>query len=170
MESSRETDWTAWLDRHGPALVLFARQWAHSQADAEDIVQEAFVRFWRARHQARRDVPYLYACVRTSALDWLRSRRRRGQREMEAAIARSVSAEPVFENSPETAELRSLIERTLSQLAEEQREVLVMKIWGGLTFQEIGEALDISQNTAASRYRYAVDALRRKSEEFSRNG
>ena len=49
----------------------------------------------------------------------------------------------------------------LDRLPEEQREVLVMKIWNELTFAEIASALNISQNTAASRYRYALAALKR---------
>jgi RNA polymerase sigma-70 factor (ECF subfamily) len=46
-------------------------------------------------------------------------------------------------------------------LPDEQREVLVLKIWNDLTFAEIGSVLEISQNTAASRYRYALGALRK---------
>ena len=51
-------------------------------------------------------------------------------------------------------------EAALRELPEEQREVLVMKIWGGLTFAQVGEALAISANTAGSRYRYALERLR----------
>jgi RNA polymerase sigma-70 factor (ECF subfamily) len=49
----------------------------------------------------------------------------------------------------------------VDRLPVEQREVLVMKIWNELTFAEIGQALGISQNTAASRYRYALVALKK---------
>jgi RNA polymerase sigma-70 factor (ECF subfamily) len=48
----------------------------------------------------------------------------------------------------------------LTALPVEQREVVVMKIWGRLTFPQMGEALGISANTAASRYRYALEKLR----------
>ena len=53
------------------------------------------------------------------------------------------------------------LEAALQKLPSEQREVVVMKIWGELTFEEISKQLDISQNTAASRYRYALEALRK---------
>jgi RNA polymerase sigma-70 factor, ECF subfamily len=49
----------------------------------------------------------------------------------------------------------------MDRLPRDQREVLVMKIWNELTFAEIGETLGISQNTAASRYRYALASLKK---------
>src|SRR5688572_27378726 len=70
-------DWSAWLARHGAAAVLFARQWAPIPADAEDAVQEAFVRFWRSRTRAQDPAAYLYACVKRCAIDADRSKRRR---------------------------------------------------------------------------------------------
>ncbi len=54
------------------------------------------------------------------------------------------------------------IRDTLGSLPPEQREVVVLKVWHGLTFAEIGAALDIPDNTAASRYRYALQKLRRE--------
>lgn len=55
-----------------------------------------------------------------------------------------------------------LIQSALGRLPEAQREVLVLKIWGELTFDEIARELDIPLNTAASRYRYALAALRQE--------
>ena len=170
MERGGEQDWPTWLNRHGPALVLFARQWAPAQSDAEDIVQDAFIRFWRARGSTNPETAYLFACVRTSALDWLRSRTRRARREKDAAGLKPLFAEPVFERFPEDEEWRAAVERKLSELPSEQREVLVLKLWGSLTFREIGQALNIPQDTAASRYRYALDFLRRNLEEVRPHG
>lgn len=51
--------WTVWFQRHGAALVLLARQWVSSGSDAEDVVQEAFIRFWRSRDQVSEPVGYL---------------------------------------------------------------------------------------------------------------
>lgn len=53
------------------------------------------------------------------------------------------------------------LEVALKKLPPEQREVVVMKIWGELKFEEIAKELNISQNTAASRYRYALEGLRK---------
>jgi RNA polymerase sigma-70 factor (ECF subfamily) len=150
------TSWTAWLDRHGAALVLFARQWVSDFADAEDIVQEGFLRFWRSRHRADDPVAYLYACVRRFALEWLRGRSRRARREEIAAK----SDQQLLVSALEQDERRKIIEAAMQSLPAEQREVLVLKIWGELTFPQIATALEISANTAASRYRYALAKLR----------
>lgn len=151
-------DWSAWLDAHGTALLLFARQWTSAVGDAEDVVQEAFVRFWKARQRAADPLAYLYACVRRAALDRLRTDRRRVRRE--ERVARPESAEGLFYSVPERAERQAMIEAALTRLPDEQRMVLVLKTWGGLTFPQIAAALEVPANTAASRYRYAVQKLR----------
>ena len=149
-------DWATWLDRHGPALVLLARAWVPTRADAEDVVQDAFVRFWRARARAADPTAYLFACVKRGAQDWLRARGRQVRRETAAARP---EGEPLFDGPLEQAERRAAVAAALATLPEAQREVLVMKVWGGLTFAQIGEALGVSPNTAASRYRYALERL-----------
>jgi RNA polymerase sigma-70 factor (ECF subfamily) len=136
-------------------LVLFARQWSASQADAEDAAQDGFLKFWKTRSQARDEVAYLYACVRGAAMDIGRGDRRRENRQMAAAQPEQSAFEPSLEN----AERQAAIEAALGQLPGDQREVVVMKIWGGLTFAQIAEALGIPPNTAASRYRYALAKL-----------
>ena len=148
--------WKRWLDQHGPALVLLARQSVASHADAEDVVQEAFVRFWKSRERVAEPIAYLYACVKRCALDWQRAGKRRSRRE--EAQARS-EAEPMFAGPLEQNERRTAVERALANLPEKQRAVLVMRIWGGLTFSEVAAALEISADTAASRYRYALNKL-----------
>jgi len=148
--------WSAWLREHGAALILLARQWTDSHVEAEDVVQDAFVRFWPKRRTARNARAYLYRCVRSAALDRRRSDARRRRRRELTPPAR----ESLFESIMERDERREAIETALRSLPDEQKEVVVMKIWGGLTFRDIGEALAISANTAASRYRYALASLR----------
>jgi RNA polymerase sigma-70 factor (ECF subfamily) len=156
--------WAIWFDQHGAALVLLARQWVVHRADAEDVVQEAFVRFWRSRERAKDPTAYLYACVKHCALEWQRRQVRRFRREEAAA---RIEAEPLFWGPLEQGERRAAIAAALLTLPEEQREVLVMKIWGGLSFPQIGLALEVSANTAASRYRYALAKLRQELAEES---
>jgi RNA polymerase sigma-70 factor (ECF subfamily) len=156
--------WSNWLDQHGRALLLFARQWVPGRADAEDVVQDAFIRFWRSRAIAKDHVAYLFACVKHRALDWQRERQRQSRRERSAARPET---EPLFEGVVELDERRSAISAALGKLPDEQREVLVLKIWGALSFPQIGEALGIPANTAASRYRYGLGKLREQLVEES---
>jgi RNA polymerase sigma-70 factor (ECF subfamily) len=150
----------AWLDRHGAALVLLARQWVGSHADAEDVLQQALVGFWRSRGRVDDPVAYLYGCVRREARAWLRGRRRRSRREQIAAADGEPRPEPAWCCGLEAEEEAQRIQVAMARLPAEQREVLVLHIWGGLTFAQIGAAVDISPNTAASRYRYALGSLR----------
>jgi len=150
-------DWKDCFSKVGPGLVLFARQWARSRADAEDIVQEAFVRFWRQQHSIKNRA-LLFAAVRSIGLDFLRRDARRARREAEALLETEQMAWPSFEFGDES---QQALAQAVDRLPREQREVVVMKIWNELTFSEIGEVLGISQNTAASRYRYALIALKK---------
>ena len=125
--------------------------------DAEDIVQEAFVRFWRNQHSIQ-NRGLLFATVRSVALDLLRRDARRARREATAILDTEQTTEPHFDGDDD---LSALLPTRSDRLPREQREVLVMKIWNELTFAEIGEVLGISQNTAASRYRYALAALKK---------
>jgi RNA polymerase sigma-70 factor (ECF subfamily) len=150
-------DWKVCFSEYGPGLLLFARQWVRSPADAEDIVQEAFVKFWRRNHRIDNRA-LLYATVRSIALDLIRRDSRRARREAEAFSDVPQSSQPQFAVEDES---QRALAAAVDLLPHEQREVLVMKIWNELTFAEIGSALEISQNTAASRYRYALSALKK---------
>ena len=122
---------------------------------AEDAVQETFVHLARALARTPPPVvsyPYLAAMVRNECFTVLRTRRRRPEDpdllvECEAPDA--------------TEEERMILNRALGALPAEQREVMYLKVFEGLTFQEIADRSGVSINTAASRYRYATTALRR---------
>ncbi|MBE2215317.1 MAG: sigma-70 family RNA polymerase sigma factor [Opitutaceae bacterium] len=150
--------WQSWFEAYGRQLLLFARQWATSAAGAEDIVQEAFVRFWRSPHRNDADAHLqLFAMVRRAGLDQVRATTRRARREH--SVATDAESPAWFE--PSTDDRDAAIQAALRQLPTEQREVVVLKIWGELTFEQIARTLEIPANTAASRYRYALEALRR---------
>ncbi len=151
-----QEDWQRWFESHSGPLLLLARQWGASRSDAEDILQDAFVRFWKHRRRVNDPAAYLFRSVRNAACNLARAQASRRKRQEIAAAPESVFA-PVAEDG----ELRAAVETALGRLPVEQREVLVMKIWGGLTFQAIGAVLGVPANTAASRYRYALAALRK---------
>ena len=145
-----------------PKLLLFARQWVPSFADAQDVVQTAFVKFWRHQPGAGPEhYPLLYSAVRSSALDLLRGNDRRLRREADPSVEVVRDEEPFFDDAVERRDEAQLIERALRRLPAEQREVLVLRIWAELTFAEIAATLGESINTVASRHRYALEALRR---------
>src|ERR1700746_3828603 len=91
-----DEDWKTGFSLLEPGLVLFARQWTRSAADAEDVVQEAFVKFWRRNHNiANRGL--LYATVRSIALDFIRRDNRRARREATALSDVEDSVQPAFQ-------------------------------------------------------------------------
>jgi len=154
----------AWVCDHGRQLVLYARQFVDHHADAEDIVQEAFVRFWPQRDRVRQPVAYLYRSVRNTAQNWRRGRQRRDRHE------RSAFRPPLGGQAPdhlEAAERQRAIECALASLPGEHREIVVMKIWGGLSFESIGVALELSRSTVHARYREAMTMLESKLREVT---
>ena len=152
--------WKDYFDQWAPALLLFARQQASNPGDAEDIVQEAFLKVWKKYGHAKTTKALLYSAVRTTAIDFSRSFSRRKIRENR--VYEEGEGDSIwFQRRLETEERNTLLEEAVQQLSKDQQEVVVLKIWGELTFQEIASTLHISNNTAASRYRYALDHLKK---------
>ncbi|MFN3168142.1 MAG: RNA polymerase sigma factor [Phycisphaeraceae bacterium] len=154
-----DSDWQAWYDRHGPALLLFARQLTRTLAGAEDAMHDGFVRFWKRRGSVEDPTAYLYRAVRSAALDQRRSDGRREQREMRLLYdGRPTPPEPWHEAARDESEQQ--LREAIGKLPEAQRELVVLKVWGGLTFDQIAQATDTPRSTAAARYGAAIDALR----------
>jgi RNA polymerase sigma-70 factor, ECF subfamily len=157
-ESPQQADWRRWLEEHAPKFLLFARQQARSEADAQDLVQEAVVEISQRQNDGHPPPPALVlATIRRRAIDLARREERRAGRE-QAAMA--TAAESWFDTSVEERELSQLIQDAMSRLPDMYREVITLKVWGGLTFPAIGDMLGIPANTAASRYRYGLLELR----------
>jgi RNA polymerase sigma-70 factor (ECF subfamily) len=124
--------------------------------------KEAFVRFWRhQQHVPGEPMAPLVTSMRRTAIDLARRDTRRTTREQWADGGREDPA-PFFEIPLEGDDRRAVIETALRERPDEQREVLVLTIWGDLTFDQVAEQLDLPPNTAASRYRYALAGLRRE--------
>ncbi|MFZ9201354.1 MAG: RNA polymerase sigma factor [Opitutales bacterium] len=151
-------DWQAWLAENGPRLRLIARHWSRSDADADDILQEAFVRYWKhQRHLPGDPNALIVTSIRRAAMDLGRQTDRRGRREQ--VVANDIETVALFE-LPDDGRHAALA-AAVTQLPEEQREVVVLHQWGDLTFAQVGEQLGISANTAASRWRYALTNLKK---------
>jgi RNA polymerase sigma-70 factor (ECF subfamily) len=152
-------EWERWVLDHAPRLLLFARQQSRCEADAQDLVQEAVVESWqRQTNGAPPPLALVFATIRRRAADWGRSQDRRATRE-EAAQAEVAPC--WFDSSLEDRERNQLIQQAMLKLPEIYQQVVTLKTWGELTFAEIGEALEIPANTAASRYRYGLEELRK---------
>ncbi|BCX49903.1 hypothetical protein HAHE_38110 [Haloferula helveola] len=174
------SEWRAWLEENGPRLLLFARQQTRSHEDAEDILQDALVKLVDKLRTGQFSggqeawMPYLYTTLRRLSIDLGRrdDRRRRREDVSQGGIEEDhrESFHPWFAGDESDEETRGLIEAGLKELPEKFSEVIVMKIWGERTFAEIGEALEISPNTAASRYRYGLEALKKKLGSARRKG
>ena len=162
-----DADWQAWYDRHGPALLLYARQVTRSLAEAEDAMHDGFIRFWKHREHAEDALAYLYRAVRTAALDLRRGESRRQQREWALADQpRPGSTEPWQDVAKDESEQQ--LRDAIASLPKPQRELLVMKVWGGLTFDQIAHAAGLPRSTAAARYQSGIKALRETMAEKER--
>ena len=158
-------DWKSCFRELAPRLVLYARQFVESVADAEDVVQMAFVRWWQRYPTGdRTQVPLLYAAVRSISLDMRRKDMRRILREAKSEVFIESENAPFFDASVEQRERAEIVGEAMRGLPEEQREVVTLHLWGGLTFAQIAQMTGVSINTVAGRYRYALAALQRKLE------
>ncbi|HET9361323.1 MAG TPA: sigma-70 family RNA polymerase sigma factor, partial [Vicinamibacterales bacterium] len=141
-------------EAYGPRMYRYAVLLLADRAAAEDAIQEVFLQIARASDRSGFDVTFAYLAttVRNTCYSALRRRRRRNE-----------VGDPVLERaSPDaTEEERMMIDQALKTLPAEQREVVYLKVFEGLTFQEIADRCDVSINTAGSRYRYAMQSLRR---------
>ena len=158
VEPPNQDEWRRWIADHAPKLLLFARQTARSEADAQDLVQEALVECWQRNGARIPPLPLLIATVRRRAIDLARREDRRVNREQTVAL---YDTQPWFDTGVEQREFSRLIQAAMAELPPEQREVITLKIWGEMKFAEIGVALGIPANTAASRFRYGLSELRK---------
>ncbi len=149
-------------ERHGESLYRYLVFRLGSVEDAEDILQETFCRFARytVRWKLVRDPrSFVFKVARNEVNRFLR--RTLGRRGCEARIAGGAGAggfAAVF-TAPDEPTLVQLL-RMADGLPAEQKEVVFLKIFEGLTFKEVGSVCGIPANTAASRYRYGIAKLR----------
>ena len=149
--------WEPWVREHAAKWLLYARQQTRAEADAQDVVQEALADAWRRTPAGCLPAASLvFATIRRRAVDLARRNDRRAARE---TAAHGLSPQLHFDPSPDHAAHRQL-QQALGKLNPAFREVVTLKIWGELSFTEIGAALDIPANTASSRYRYGLEELR----------
>jgi len=140
--------------RFAPLMRVYAHSLLGDEALAEDAVHNVFFRTMRlpvsAIDNVHEPAAWLVSLVRREALNIKRARRRRADRERESAIRQA------WTNTQEHDELHAAIDALPRRL----RETLILKQLGGLTYEQIGRALNLNRNTAASRHRRAIAWLR----------
>ncbi|MBT8045070.1 MAG: sigma-70 family RNA polymerase sigma factor [Verrucomicrobiae bacterium] len=160
------TAWKDWLKEHGSRLYVYARQRCNNREDAEDMIQDALVRLWgyqEERGNVPPDLPLAYSVLRFVAMDHGKKKGRKKRKE-EAIIYLHDRDDYWLDTSAEEDDEAEVLRHAVAGLGEKLREVVTLKVWGGLTFVQIAETMAISPNTAASRYRYALEQLKRKLE------
>lgn len=165
---SPPASWHQWFAAHGSRLLLFARQQTRTSEDAEDVFQEALLRLWKSGMtdtagdgSSEPCLAGAFTQIRRAAIDLARKNIRRANRETRAVELDGATDVVWFKDTMEQDERSRQIEQAIQTLPDYYKEVIILKIWGELTFEQIAETLDIPMNTAASRYRYALDRLRR---------
>ena len=133
-------------------LLLYGRALGLSHGEAEDVLQETFLALIRRPESPDQPEHYCVRSFRNRVLNYRRSLWRR--------LAREWEAKSWFEHSSSESPAEQDAMRALAGLPQPQREVIVLKIWHQFTFEEIGELLSISPNTAAGRYRYGLQKLK----------
>jgi RNA polymerase sigma-70 factor (ECF subfamily) len=160
LAAGSEQAYSLLYERFGVRLYRFALGMLGRREDAEDAVQEVFAALVRSQKKLAgvNDLTaYLFAALR-NAVARCAERRKRDLANLEAATEAARILGDGSENSENPDAER--LQQALAALPAEQREVVSLKIAGELTFAQIGEVLNVSQNTAASRYRYALEKLR----------
>ena len=163
-----ETALDALVAAFAPALLRFARRTLPDPTDADDVVQEAFVRVWRARHRWRPTAcvsTYLYTILTRLCLNRRRSLfRRPGHGPLPEAdeAAHPGDGAPDPERLAASSQLRRALATELAALPSNQRAAVLLRHEGGLSYQEIAAALDTTEGAVESLLSRARTRLRRR--------
>ena len=148
-------------DEHAQPLYAFLLNFTRDEADTRDLLQEIFIKLARDASLLagiREERAFLIRLAHNAAIDLMR---RRGTRERtKENFAAEIISPFAPASDPDENVFRAELSAALGELPVEQRAVVHLKLWSGLTFEEIAATLDIPPNTAASRYRYGLDKLR----------
>jgi RNA polymerase sigma-70 factor (ECF subfamily) len=146
--------------RHQKGMWRLVKRYVKSDADAADVTQLAFVRAFRGLATFRGAATvrsWLYRIAINCALSWLRDHRREQPAEIaEDALTEANPAPAQISASDERASLR----RAIAQLPPKQKLVLELRVFDDLSFREVAELADCSENTAKVNFHYAVKRLR----------
>jgi RNA polymerase sigma-70 factor (ECF subfamily) len=142
------------LDRHAAALGLYARQWC---AAPEDAVQDAVCKLVGLRSPPDDPAAWLFRAVRNAAIDRGKAEKRRTKREATVAKPDRWFAEREVDGLDAVEAVAAL-----ESLPPDEREVIVARLWGGLTLEQAAAASGCSISTAHRRYEAGIAHLRER--------
>lgn len=148
-------------DEHAQPLYALLLNFTRDEPDTHDLLQEIFVKIAREPGLlvgVREERAFLIRLAHNAAIDLMRRRGTRDKTKENFAAEMISLFAPT--SDPDERVFREELAEALGELPGEQRAVVHLKLWEGLTFEEIAAALEIPPNTAASRYRYGLDKLR----------
>jgi RNA polymerase sigma-70 factor (ECF subfamily) len=148
-----EEDVRRLYEEHGRALLAYAAALLRDASAAEDVLHQVFLKLVGGgiAIDGPRAAAYLFRAVRNSALNHIRGQSRHVE----------LDGVSVWLESPDgSVETSIALQSALRRLPDEQREIVVLHVWGQLTFEEASAIIGVSPNTAASRYRYALAKLK----------
>jgi RNA polymerase sigma factor (sigma-70 family) len=148
------------FDEHAAALALYARPWCDAP---EDVVQDAFIALARQEPAPDRPVAWLYRVVRNGAIAAARRSRRRRRREQRAAGREAVTGPPWFDATDDRIDAAHAA-RLLDELDAETRAIIIARVWGGLTFEDVARLQGCSLTTAHRRYQAGLARLHERLE------
>jgi RNA polymerase sigma-70 factor, ECF subfamily len=177
MLSFRDGDGAAFeqlVSRHKRGLYNFLLRSVHNHSRAEEMLQEVFLRVIRAKDRYQRTARFttwIYTIARNLCVDESRRQKfrrtlpleakRRGSSDTGLSILDVTGAKQVgTDAASEAPKIRERVAAAIQSLPDDQREVFVMRQFGGLSFKQIGEAVGAPENTVKSRMRYALEKLR----------
>ncbi len=171
MQCFQEGDTSAfsWIVKrhHGKIYQFIARQ-VHSKQVAEDLVQDVFVKVIKSADQYEvksKFCTWFYAIARNTCIDHFRKYSNQKMEKLNEVTSTdcnmSMQGElcPSGENALIQQNLRETLLQAIDLLPDEQKEVFLLREYADLSFKEISELLNISENTIKSRMRYALEKL-----------
>ncbi|HSR06017.1 MAG TPA: RNA polymerase sigma factor [Bryobacteraceae bacterium] len=146
--------------RISPPLLRYFSASRFGRNDAEDLLQDCWIRIHRSRHTYRASepvMPWIYAIARHTRLDAYRKRRRLESREVLVATL----PEPLYQMAPRAAPEQDALEQMVASLPESQREVIVMLKVAGMTLEEVARTTSSTVGAVKQKAHRAYETLRR---------
>jgi len=152
-------------DEHAQALFAFLMNLTRDEQDTHDLLQNIFIKLARQLELlrgVRKERAFLIRLGHNAAIDLMRRRGARQKYNEQFGEETGRTSPFVPADGPDEQAFRTALAEALGELPPDQRVVVHLKLWEGLTFEAIAEVLEIPLNTAASRYRYGLDKLRER--------